>query len=114
MKAKEQIIFAQVEKNYQQAKEISGEFPILHKQISKLEEEYIHLKSVSEKIQSSEYKPFIQRIKDYLMSLAAVAILFMFVNMIQSKIQMYRQLKKSAQEYKDAVYGNNDREYPTI
>ena len=67
----------------------------------------------SEKIQKAEYKPFMERIKDYLMSFAAVAIILMFFNMIQAKIQAYKQMRKSAEEYKKMLQGGDD-EYPSI
>lgn len=78
-----------------------------------MEEEYIELKGLSEKIQAAEYKPFLDRIKDYLYSFAAVAILLMFINMIQSKVQAYKQMRKSAEEYKKMLQ-RNDNEYPSI
>ena len=54
-----------------------------------------------------------ERIKDYLYSFAAVAILLMFVNMIYSKIQAYKQMRKSAEEYKKMLQ-RNENEFPTI
>jgi len=37
----------------------------------------------------------------------------MFVNMIYSKIQAYKQIRKSAEEYKQMLQ-RNDNEFPTI
>jgi hypothetical protein len=81
--------------------------------MQKLEERYIELKALSDSIQAAEYKPFIERIKDYLLSFAAVAIILMFVNMVQAKIQAYKQLKKSTEDYIKAVRGGDD-EIPSI
>lgn len=113
LKVKEQLIFSELTKHYESAKAISQEFTVLQPRMAKLEEKYIELTSLSEKIQAEEYKPFIERIKDYLLSFAAVAIILMFLNMIQSKIQAYKQMRKSAEEYKKMLQGGED-EYPSI
>ena len=73
---------------------------------------YVELKSVSGKIQEMAYKPFIQRIKDYLIGLAAVAILFMFINLFYSKLKMLKQGFDQAKKLKEMVNGQKD--YPTI
>ena len=113
LKLKEQLAFAEITGHYESAKSISNEFSILLPKMETLEEQYIELKVMSEKIQAAEYKPFLDRIKDYLYSFAAVAILLMFVNMIQSKIQAYKQMRKSAEEYKKMLQ-RNENEYPSI
>ena len=113
LKAKEQLVFEELSRHYEAAKGAVGEFPILGSRMEKIEEQYIELKTLSEKIQKAEYKPFMERIKDYLYSFAAVAILLMFVNMVQSKIQAYKQMRKSAEEYKKMLQ-RNDNEYPSI
>ena len=113
LKVKEQLVFAEITTQYEASKAISQEFPVLHPRMKKMEEEYIELKGLSEKIQAAEYKPFLDRIKDYLYSFAAVAILLMFINMIQSKVQAYKQMRKSAEEYKKMLQ-RNDNEYPSI
>ena len=73
----------------------------------------IEIKEFSEKIKAAEYKPFLQRIKDYLYSFAAVAMLLMFANMVQSKIQAIKQMRKSAKEYKELLK-KNEEEIPSI
>lgn len=113
LKVREQLDFAEITAQYEASKAISHEFQILLPRMEKMEEIYVELKDLSEKIQSAEYKPFLERIKDYLYSFAAVAILLMFVNMIQSKIQAYKQMRKSAEEYKKMMQGTNN-EYPSI
>lgn len=113
LKGKEQLVYAEVTKHYEAANAASQEFGELKGRMKKVEEQYIQLTNVSEKIQAAEYKPFLERIKDYLYSFAAVAIVLMFFNMIQSKIQAYKQMRKSAEEYKKMLSGNQD-EYPTI
>lgn len=113
LKTKEQLVFTELSGHYETAKSVSQEFPLLDARMEKVEEQFIELKGLSEKIQSAEYKPFLDRIKDYLYSFAAVAILLMFVNMVQSKIQAYKQMRKSAEEYKKMLRGG-DNEYPSI
>ena len=113
LKTREQLSFAELTKHYEAAKTIVGEFPLLTPRMEKMEEQYIEMKGYSEKIQAAEYKPFMERIKDYLYSFAAVAILLMFVNMIYSKIQAYKQMRKSAEEYKKMLQ-RNENECPTI
>lgn len=113
LKVKEQLVFTELTQYYESAKSISQGEEALHGRMNKIEDQYIHLKSISEKIQAAEYKPFLERIKEYLYSLAAVAILLMFINMVTAKIQAYKQLKKSAEEYKKMIAGNEE-EYPSI
>lgn len=113
LKVKEQLAYAELTKHYESAKAISQEFIELQYRMNKVEEKYIELTNLSEKIQAAEYKPFLDRIKDYLYSFAAVAILLMFINMIQAKIQAYKQMRKSAEEYKKMLQGGDD-EYPSI
>lgn len=113
LKAREQLKFAEITAQYESSKAISQEFQVLLPRMNKIEEKYVELKGLSEKIQATEYKPFLDRIKDYLYSFAAVAILLMFINMVQSKIQAYKQMRKSAEEYKKMMQDNDD-EYPSI
>lgn len=113
LKVKEQLVFAEVTAAYEAAKAVAGDFPVMMDRMAALEESYILIKDKSEKIQAEEFKPFIERIKDYLLSLAAVAMLLMFVNMVQSKVQAYKQMKKSAEEYKKMMQGDQ-QDFPTI
>lgn len=113
LKVKEQLVFAEIEKHYENAKAAAQQYSALEVRMKKVEEQYIELKQISDNIQAAEYKPFIERIKDYLLSFAAVAILLMFINMVQSKIQSYKQLRKSAEEYKKAMQANDD-DIPSI
>ena len=74
---------------------------------------YIELKNLSEQIQAAEYKPLFERIKDYLFGLAAVAIVLMFINMIQAKIKAYKQVKETAKKM-EKYRQQTDNEYPSI
>ncbi len=113
LKVKEQLAVAELDKNYETARAAAQTYAQLQERMKKVEENYIELKSISETIQAAEYKPLIERIKDYLLSFAAVAIILMFINMVHAKIQSYKQLRKSAEEYKKAMMGN-DEDIPSI
>ena len=113
LKTKEGLTFSDISTRYEEAKTISEEFPTLKKRMEELEEDFIEIKSLSEKIQATEYKPFLTRIKDYLYSFAAVAMLLMFANMVQAKIQAFKQMRKSAQEYKELLK-KSEEDIPSI
>lgn len=113
LKVKEQLAVAELDRNYETAKSAAQTYAQLQERMKKVEENYIELKGISETIQAAEYKPLIERIKDYLLSFAAVAIILMFINMVHAKIQSYKQLRKSAEEYKKAMMGN-DEDIPSI
>lgn len=111
-KGKEQILFAEIEKNHAVAKASADEEPLLNGRMSKIEEKYVALKILSQKIQAAEYKPLFQRIKDYLFGIAAVAIVLMFINMAQAKIKALKQARENAKKYKNLF--NNDDDIPCI
>lgn len=108
LKVKEQLIFAEVEGKYAEATAAVELLPSLKKKMNALEESYIALKSTSAKIQEVAYKPWIERAKDYLLGFAAVAVLMMFVSMLQNKIAAAKQMKESARQMRDALKKNND------
>ena len=112
VKAEEQALFADVEKHFGKAKEAVELFAGLQLRMKGVEEKYYQLQTVSAKIQEMEYKPFIQRIKDYLMGLAAVAIILMFVNMVRSKLKALKAAREQAQKMSEML--NGDHKYPTI
>ena len=105
-KAEEQTLTADVEKYYGQA------FPGLELRMRAMENKVFELQTVSAKIQEMAYKPFIQRIKDYLMGLACVAILLMGVNLLKSKLKVIKQTREQAKKMKEMMNGQHN--YPTI
>ncbi len=113
LKAKEQLLFADIEKNYQAAKAAAAQNASLTKPMSKITNNYVELKSYSEKIQAAEYKPFFTRIKDYLFGIAAVTIILMFANMMLAKVQAIKQAREAAKKM-EKFRQQNDDEYPTI
>lgn len=112
VKAAEQAEFADVTKHYEQAKAAADAFPGLKIRMKGIDEKYFQLQTVSTKIQEMAFKPFIQRIKDYLMGLAAVAIVLMFLNMVRSKLKALKVAREQAQKMKDMINGQHN--YPTI
>ena len=113
LKAKEQLLFSEVQAHYDKAKAATAVIPDLSARLRIVEEQYINIKSTSEKIQAMEYKPFIQRIKDYLLGLAAVAIIIMFMNAAASRFKAWKQMRESMKKYKDMMNGQSNN-YPTI
>ena len=115
VKAKEQVVFGELQTNFEQAKAASELVPTLNTRMETLDEQYVIMKSVSEKVQALEYKPWMQRIKDYVMGLAAVAIILMFVNGIWSKFKAYKDKAANLKKYNDMLKNNGkDTTYPTI
>ena len=112
VKAEEQTLTADVEKYYGQAKEAATAFPGLELRMKAMENKVFELQTVSAKTQEMAYKPFIQRIKDYLMGLACVAILLMGVNLLKSKLKVLKQTREQAKKMKEMMNGQHN--YPTI
>ena len=114
LKASEQLRFAKIEENYGKVKTAVELVPALSSRAAAIDEQYITLKAMSEKISAMAYKPFIQRIKDYLLGFAAVAIILLFFNLMISKFSAIRKNYKSMQQYKKLMKSNESGNYPTI
>jgi len=114
LKGEEKMNFGKLQELYTKAQEATTAMPGLKKRMNAIDQNFITLKTYSQKIQEAEYKPFIQRIKDYLLGLAAVAIVLMFVNMIVSKIQAVKKTRESLKKVKDLMNGTDDSNCPTI
>jgi hypothetical protein len=115
VKAKEQILFSELQTNYNQAKAACELVPSLSKRLEVLDEQYVIMKSVSEKVQALEYQPFIQRVKDYVLGLACVAVILLFLNGMLTKFKAYREKVASLKKYNEMLKNNGkDTTYPTI
>ena len=113
LKGREQMLFEEMQQQYETAKGLAQEFASFQPRFQPLEEKYLVLKNTSEKIQALEYKSWLQRVKDYLYSLAAVALILMFINMVQAKIKVLKQARENAKKLRDMM--NPDQtDYPTI
>ena len=113
-KKKEELLFATVQERFDKAREAGRYHLVSDKSMEELEDSYASLKNKSETIQAMQYKPLIERIKDYLLGMAAVAVLLMFLSMVRSKIKAARQLKENMKKYKDTLKLNGQDDYPTI
>ena len=113
MKGKEQLLFAEAQGHYDTAKSLSEEFSEFLPRFQSIEEKFIEIKNMSEKIQALEYKPLLERIKDYLYSLAAVAMILLFLNMVQAKIKALKQARENAKKLREMM-NNEESDYPTI
>lgn len=112
LKAQEQALFMNIQEAYDKAKTASETVPQLKSRANKLNERFYALKAQSDKIQQMKYIPLMQRFKDYLMGIACIAIIFIFINMFVTKWQSAKKLKEAAQ--KQAEMFNKEHEYPTI
>lgn len=112
VKAEEQALTADIQRYYGQTKEAAEAFPGLQLRMKAMEKKVFELQTVSAKIQEMAYKPFIQRIKDYLIGLAAVAVVLLFFNMLNSKIKLLKQAREQAKKMKGLMNGQHN--YPTI
>lgn len=113
LKGKEQLQFAEIQAKYDQAKAAVELVPSLQPEMDKLEDYFITIKNTSAKIQEAAYKPLIQRIKDYLLGIAAVAVVLMFISMMQSKLKAVKQMKENAKQMMDGL-AKKDDDYPCI
>ena len=115
LKTKEQVLFADIQEQYEKAKASTKVIPALEPRFDVVSEEYSTLKSMSERIQQMAYKPFIQRIKDYLISLAAVAIMLLFLNFAVQRLQTLKKMRDEMKKVKKMMNQNGEgAQYPTI
>ena len=113
VKGKEQLLFQEVDQQFMAAKEAVALVPTLTTEGARLENRYLVLKQKSEVIQAAAYKSPIERIKDYVMTFAAVAIILMFFTMVQSKLKALKAARENAKQYQEMLQKNNS-EIPTI
>lgn len=116
LKAREQAIFAQLQSSYQKAQQACQVVPALQKRMPALDDTFTDIQMISTKIQEMAYKPFIQRIKDYLIGLACVAVLLLFFNMLSAKLKALKAARQQAKQYKEMMQqnGSGAGRYPTI
>lgn len=108
LKGKEQLIFAEIQEKYDGAKAAVEVVPSLGQDMDALDDIYIALKGTSAKIQEAAFKPFVQRIKDYLIGIAAVAVVLMFFTMLQSKLKAAKQIKENTKKMMESLNKNKD------
>ena len=114
-KAREQLVFGKLQASYDAAKAATELVPSLQPRMNVLDEQFVVMKSVSEKVQALEYKPLIQRVKDYLMGLAAVAIILLFLSMIIARYKAYKDKLASLKKVNEMMSKQGkDTQYPMI
>ena len=114
VKAEEQTLFEKLQATYNKSKAASQLIPQLTERSARLDEQFYALKALSTKIQSMEYKPLIQRVKDYLLGLACVAVILLFLNTIVTKLQAAKKAREMLKKQKDLLKKSNNEDYPTI
>ncbi|MBR6002040.1 MAG: hypothetical protein IK045_04175 [Bacteroidales bacterium] len=113
-KKKEALLFAQVDEKFALAQQAGQDHLVSPERMEALEESYAALKNKSDAIQQMTYKPLIQRVKDYLIGLAAVAVLLMFLSMAQAKIKAAKAARENLKKMKETMKLNGMDDYPTI
>lgn len=114
VKTEEKAVFEKIETSYIKSRDAGQHIPQLKNRADKLDEQYYTLKSLSGKIQAMEYKPFVERAKDYLMGLACVSVILIFFNMVVTKIKAAKKTRDMLKKQKELLEKNNKGEYPTI
>ena len=114
-KAREQLVFEKLQASYNSAKAATELVPSLQPRMNVLDEQFVVMKSVSEKVQALEYKPLFQRVKDYIMGLAAVAIILLFVSMMITKYKAYNDKVANLKKVNEMMNKQGkDTQYPMI
>ena len=114
-KAREQLVFEKLQASYNSAKAATELVPSLQPRMNVLDEQFVVMKSVSEKVQALEYKPLFQRVKDYIMGLAAVAIILLFVSMMLTKYKAYKDKVANLKKVNEIMNKQGkDTQYPVI
>lgn len=111
LKAIEQQEFITLKEKYQKAKDAAAKYPELSARMKQLDENMLEIQLLSDKIWKMEYVPFIQRIKDYVVSIAAVAIIIMLISSIKSRISAAKAMKENAKKLQQQL---ENEDYPTI
>lgn len=112
LKAEEAVLKSDIDAIFNEARAAVEVNPDLKQRMAPIEECYYVICTYSTEIQEAAYKPLIVRIKDYLISFAAVAIIIMFFNMIVSKFKAFNAAKKAALEARKAL--EKQQQYPQI
>ena len=114
-KAREQLVFGKLQSSYDTAKAAAELVPSLQPRMAVLDEQFVVMKSVSEKVQALAYKPLFQRVKDYIMGLAAVSIILLFVSMMMAKYKAYKGKLASMKKVNEMMNKQGkDTQYPMI
>ena len=113
LKAKEKLDFADIENAYQAAKDAAEINPRLKDRMDSLQGLFVEIQTISGEIQKMEFKPLMTRIKDYLMSIAAVSVIMMFLVFLGTYVKSVKSAKESAEQMKQLL-NKGENEPPVI
>lgn len=113
LKAKEKLDFADIQNAYQTAREAADINPRLKDRMDSLQGMFVEIQTMSDEIQKMEFKPLMTRIKDYLMSIAAVSVIMMFFVFLGTYVKSIKSAKDSAKQMKQLL-NKGESEPPEI
>lgn len=113
LKAKEQLDLADIRNAYQTAKDAAEINPRLKGRMDSLQGMFVEIQTMSDEIQKMEFKPLMTRIKDYLMSIAAVSVIMMFFVFLGTYVKSIKSAKDSAEQMKQLL-NKGENEPPEI
>lgn len=113
LKVEEQLEFAKIKRAFQEAEEAIEINPALSERMKELRKTFINIQLCSTAIQQTEFKPFVAKIKDYLINLAAASIIAMFTIFLSNYIKTAKKAKEARKKMKEAL-GENNSITPTI
>ena len=113
LKAEEQLDFADIQNAYQTAKEAAEINPRLKDRMELLQGVFVEIQTMSGEIRKLEFKPLMARIKDYLMSIAAVSVIMMFFVFLGTYVKSVKSAKESAEQMKKLM-NKGENEPPVI
>lgn len=114
VKAEEQVLFEKLQDSYNKSQDAVKLMPQLTQRADRIEEQFYTIKAISSKIQGLEYKPLIERAKDYLMGLACVSVILIFINMVGTKLKAAKKAREMIKKQKELFNNTNNEDYPTI
>ena len=113
LKAREQLNFTEIQALYDKSKGAADQVPQLQHHAAILNDRYSNIKTKSEKIQQMQYMPLFQRIKEYIMGIAYVSIILIFINMVITKWQTAKKAKEALKQQAEQLR-KQQNDYPTI
>lgn len=113
LKAEEKMKFDEIRENWEVLGAAAQADPSLAGGIPEIEDCYLELQSYSVKIQQAAFKPWLDRIKDYLYSIAAVSLILLLFVSIQARISSARQYKANMKKLMEQS-GKKDNDIPSI
>lgn len=112
LKATNQAQFEALQEQYDKTKAASELVPQLQDRADIVNECFYTIKAKSDKIQEMKYMPLLERVKEYLTSLAYVAVILILINMLTAKYKAAKQAKEALE--KQAKLIKKENQYPTI